>query len=486
MTSELPAGWESATLGEIGRYLNGRGFKKSEWSTTGRPIIRIQNLTGSGSHFNYFDGELAEEHTARPGDLLISWAATLGVFVWPGPEAAINQHIFKVDSFIDRDFHRYLVEYSLDHLARNTHGSGMVHITRGRFDRTPVAIPPLAEQRRIVKALDNHFSRLDAAVAGFKVIERRERLLAESLTSRAVTGRLLVMESSPLESGIELRREILIERSNKVPRRRATPVAPAMEFPAEVPDHWAMASIDELAFNIEYGSSAKTGEQEQASDVAVLRMGNLQSGCVDTTKLKYLPASHEDCQKLLLADGDLLFNRTNSAELVGKAAVYRSDLGPMTFASYLIRCQFVQGVIPEWVNLVINSTYGRKYVSSVASQQVGQANVNGKKLAAMPIPLPSTAEQRRILDEISRQQARLTQLRQLTEQTKSRAVALRRSMLSFAFTGKLVPQDPGDEPASKLLARIKSEHQRNSRRSGGIGPQSSSASSTYIKEELPL
>ncbi|MEQ8142684.1 restriction endonuclease subunit S [Streptomyces sp. OP7] len=486
MTSELPSGWATATLGEIGRYLNGRGFKKSEWSTSGRPIIRIQNLTGSGSHFNYFNGNLADEHTARPGDLLISWAATLGVFVWAGPEAAVNQHIFKVESFIDHGFHRYLLEYSLDHLTRNTHGSGMVHITRGRFDQTPALIPPLAEQRRIAEALDNHFSRLGAATSGLDVAERGVGVLTDSLTARAVTGRLPVPPCNPRESATELRKKILTERSRKVPRRRATPAAPGAEFPAQIPDHWVIASIDELAANIEYGSSAKTDEQARETDVPVLRMGNLQAGAIDATKLKYLPATHEACQKLLLSDGDLLFNRTNSAELVGKSAVYRSSFGPMTFASYLIRCQFLPGVEPEWINLVINSPYGRKYVSAVASQQVGQANVNGTKLAAMPIPLPPTAEQHAILRELGLRRGQSTQLRQLTGQAKTRAAVLRRSLLSHAFAGKLVPQDPADEPASELLGRIKAERQPKPATSRRIGRQRLNHSSTRLKEEPSL
>ena len=140
--TELPPGWAIATLGEIGEYLNGRGFKKSEWRESGRPIIRIQNLTGSGNHVNYFDGEPEERYTARRGDLLVSWAATLGVFVWDGPEAVVNQHIFKVRSHVDRSFHRYLLLWVLNDLRRQTHGSGMVHITKSRFEETPVPLPP--------------------------------------------------------------------------------------------------------------------------------------------------------------------------------------------------------------------------------------------------------------------------------------------------------------------------------------------------------
>jgi len=148
--TDLPSGWEWSTLGEIGEYLNGRGFKKSEWRETGRPIIRIQNLTGSGEAFNFYQGDAEERHVVRDGDLLVSWAATLGVYIWRGPEAVLNQHIFKVRSHLDLRFHRHLLSHVLADLLRQTHGSGMVHITKGRFDSTRVPVPPLAEQDRIV------------------------------------------------------------------------------------------------------------------------------------------------------------------------------------------------------------------------------------------------------------------------------------------------------------------------------------------------
>jgi hypothetical protein len=96
--NELPQGWAETTLGAIGDYWNGRGFKKSEWRPAGqgRQIIRIQDLTGSHQDPNYFDGTADERNIARKGDILVSWAATLGIFEWPGPEAVINQHIFRV------------------------------------------------------------------------------------------------------------------------------------------------------------------------------------------------------------------------------------------------------------------------------------------------------------------------------------------------------------------------------------------------------
>lgn len=129
--------WRETTLGEIGEYLNGRGFKKSEWSDHGRMIIRIQDLTGSRTTPNYFDGHAEERHVVHAGDLLISWAATLGAFVWDGPEAVLNQHIFKVRTRINSRLHYYAARSAIDELYRHSHGTGMVHVTKKVFESVP-------------------------------------------------------------------------------------------------------------------------------------------------------------------------------------------------------------------------------------------------------------------------------------------------------------------------------------------------------------
>lgn len=157
-----PKHWSVSTMGQIGRYLNGRAFKEADWKTSGRPIIRIQNLTGSGKEFNYFQGEVEPRYLVKDGDLLFSWAATLGTYIWHGPEAILNQHIFKVESNINPRFHRYLLEHSIQEMQSKTHGSGMVHITKGEFDKIEVPVPPMGEQERIVEALDATLSKLDS------------------------------------------------------------------------------------------------------------------------------------------------------------------------------------------------------------------------------------------------------------------------------------------------------------------------------------
>jgi type I restriction enzyme S subunit len=407
--SELPAAWVGSTLGEIGEYLNGRGFKKSEWREAGRPIIRIQNLTGTANQFNYFDGEPEEHYTARAGDLLVSWAATLGVFVWKGPEAVVNQHIFKVRSFIDRDFHRYLLLSVLNDLRRQTHGSGMVHITKGRFEATPVAVPPLAEQRRIVAAIEEQFSRLDAADALLHRASAQLRIMRDAVYTSAVAG--------PWPT-------VRLERVLREPLRNG---------------HSAKASLD--------GTGIRT-----------LTLSAVTYGDFSEKNTKRTTAGATRVHELWLEPGDILIERSNTPELVGTAALYRGPRDWAIFPDLLIRVRVTDELLPEFLEIVLKARPARRYFQRSAEGIAGSMpKIDQRDVATLAIPFPSLGAQSEIVAEVERQLSIVDAMSHELERAVRRSTALRRAILEHAFRGKLVPQDPADEPASKLLERIASE-----------------------------
>ena len=222
------------------------------------------------------------------------------------------------------------------------------------------------------------------------------------------------------------------------------------EIPFEVPEGWAWARIFALAEDLPYGTSKKS---TSSGLIAVLRMGNIQSGEIDYTDLVY-SSDTEDIKKYILKKNDLLFNRTNSAEWVGKTAIYRGNI-PAIYAGYLIRVRtFIDS---EYLNVVMNSGYAKEYCNSVKTDGVNQSNINAQKLGYFLVPIPPIIEQRRIsysiakfLFTISTIQKEESNIAGLIQKAKSK-------ILDLAIRGKLVPQNPDDEPASVLLERIREE-----------------------------
>jgi type I restriction enzyme S subunit len=153
--------WPTKPLGEVCELVNGRPFKPHEWEEAGLPIIRIQNLTDRTKPFNYTTQALLEKFKVMRGDTLLSWSGTpgtsFGCFRWDGPEGWLNQHIFNVhlDDEVLPPFFIYQVNSKLDELIAKAHdGVGLQHITKGALSSVNVTVPPLAEQERIVKLLD--------------------------------------------------------------------------------------------------------------------------------------------------------------------------------------------------------------------------------------------------------------------------------------------------------------------------------------------
>lgn len=145
-----------AKLGDIATYINGYAFKPSDWSTEGLPIIRIQDLTGSSYKTNKYNGDYDKKYEVNNGDILISWSASLGVFVWKNDKAVLNQHIFKVifnKKVVDKDFFVYQVENILRKAQNSVHGATMKHLTKPVFDSLDFYLPLIEEQKRIAKQL---------------------------------------------------------------------------------------------------------------------------------------------------------------------------------------------------------------------------------------------------------------------------------------------------------------------------------------------
>ena len=214
------------------------------------------------------------------------------------------------------------------------------------------------------------------------------------------------------------------------------PDGPDVSELPELPEGWAWIKVEDITQRMQYGTSEKASVDPVG--IPVLRMGNIQNGILDYSNLKYLSEQLQGINELILQDGDVLFNRTNSAELVGKTAVYKANQPKATFASYIIRVQPVNSYKSGILSYYINSVFGRQYIASVVSQQVGQANVNGTKLSQMPVPLMAISEQDIIVSEVERCLSLNSKLEISIETSIKRSDRLRQTILQKAFSGNLL------------------------------------------------
>ena len=503
--SELPAlpnGWVWGVPIDFCAAVASGSTPTAEKMTEGKgdvPFIKVYNLTHVGTldfsvrptFINKATHKGRQQRSVTlPGDVLINIVGPpLGkVSVVPDtfPEWNINQAIvlFRPKTGVSNRYLCYAlltdsVMKRVTRLAKATVGQFNIGVNMCRH-LLPVPIAPTNEQQRIVDELEELLSDLDAGVEALKRVQVKLGHYRAAVLKAAVEGALTAgwREQHPdTEPASELLKRILSERrrrweedqrarfeaAGKQPpngwqSKYKEPAAPDTTNLPTLPPGWCWTTVEQCAALIQYGSSEKT--LEEATGIPVLRMGNIRTdGSLDLTDLKYLPPQHPEFPDLLLKAGDLLFNRTNSAELVGKTGIYRGVPSPASFASYLIRVRMLPEVEPILVAACINGGMGRQWIREVVNQTVGQANVNGTKLAAFAFPLPPSKEQPWVIESIEDQLSVIEHTEADLEARLRSSQALRQSILRHAFTGQLVPQDPNDEPASELLKRIATERE---------------------------
>ncbi|GAA4800312.1 restriction endonuclease subunit S [Olivibacter ginsenosidimutans] len=418
MNKTLPKGWVTSKLKHLGQYLNGRAFKPTEWKPEGIPIVRIQNLNNLNAPFNYTDETYEEKYSIENGDLLMAWSASLGVYFWERGYAWLNQHIFKVlynEKIVTKRFLYYCLLVSIDDFYGKTHGTGMVHITKPIFENHEVSLPPLPEQERIVAKLDKLFAQHEKIKAALNRIPQLLKTFRQQVLTQAVTGKL----TAQWREGKDL-------------------------------EKWKTPTLKDVCFNFKYGSSSKS---EEVGKVAVLRMGNLQNGRLDLSDLKY-SNSKAEIEKYTLLPGDVLFNRTNSPELVGKTSIYKGEI-PAIYAGYLIKIENNKSVLnSDYLNFYMNTHRVKVWCNEVKTDGVSQSNINAQKLAGLEIPLPPLEEQQEIVRRVESLFAKADAIEARYLTLKAKIDSLPQSILHKAFKGELVPQLPTDGDAKDLLAEI--------------------------------
>jgi len=430
---ELPVGWVEAPIGELCALRNGRAFKPAEWSDTGIPIVRIQNLNNPSARFNYYQGEVDARHWLNGGELLFAWSGTpgtsFGAHIWEGGGGALNQHIFRVDfdsRSIDKAFFRFAINQKLNDLIEIAHGGvGLRHVTKGKFEATEISLPPLNEQRRIAAKLDTTLAAVEACrqrLDGVAVILKRFR---RAVLAAATSG--------------ELTREWREENS--------------------IDGNWEEGCLHELlSSKPRNGYSPKPADQE--TSIKSLTLSATTTGRFKPEHFKYIDQSIPVDSHLWLAPGDILVQRANTLEYVGISAVYSGPEKTFIYPDLMMKCRASDNVDTQYLHYLLLSEVVRNYFRESATGTSGNMpKINQQIVMLAPVRWPTHDEQLEIV-------GRAQELFALADQLEARLTSARKivdrltpALLAKAFRGELVPQDPGDEPASVLLERIRAARQ---------------------------
>ena len=402
------------TLGDVATYINGRAFKPQEWETSGRPIIRIQNLTNSTQECNRTTKQFEEKYRISDGDLLFAWSASLGAHIWHGEDGWLNQHIFKVipNESIDKIYLYYYLLYVVDQLYAKTHGSGMVHITLKPFKSTRIMLPELNEQRRVVGKIESLFAKLDEAKEKAQAVVDSFETRKAAILHKAFTGELTAKWREEHGASID---NWKTTRFDSVAAIRSNLVDPAeyQSFPHIAPD------------NIEKKTGVLLEYHTIAEDGVTSGKHRFYSGQILYSKIRpYL-------SKAVVVDFDGLCS---------------ADMYPIE-AYQNARCLWYYMLSDEF--LLQASTAGSRSVLP---------KINQKELSALTVHLPTNDREQeeiaRILDELFDKEQ---QTKEAAEIVLDQIELMKKSILARAFRGELGTNDPSEESAVELIKQIKQD-----------------------------
>lgn len=377
--------YELKTLGSVATYINGRAFKPSEWKSTGLPIVRIQNLTDKNAKCHYSSAAYEEKYKIHNGDLLFAWSASLGAHIWIQNDAWLNQHIFKVipNDNIDKLYLYYYLQKVIAELYLKTHGSGMVHITKGPFMNTPIPVPSYTEQSRIVAHIEELFSELDKAVDTLKTTKEQLEVYRQAVLVDAFR---VATNSTHLKIGYVC--------------------AKIVDCPHSTPK-WE-----------------KNGK-------LCLRTTNFKRGYLDLQSPNYVSEEtfNDRNRRIIPQPGDVLYSREGS--VLGIACTIPSNVYPC-LGQRMMLLRSGEKLNNRYLMHYLNSPMVTNHVIATKGG-TGSPHINVGDIKEFKIPIPSLEEQSNIVRQIEEQLSSCDNVEKTVDTALAQADAMRQSILKQAF-----------------------------------------------------
>jgi type I restriction enzyme S subunit len=525
----IPSGWSIAPICDLisrdGIFCDGDWVESEDQDPTGDVrLIQLADI-GDGVYRNRSNRFLTSSKAAElhctfleQGDVLIArMPDPLGrACIFPGDG---KRSVTAVDVCIIRTGVEGIDHHWLMHFVNSLHfrrsiselqsGTTRKRISRGNLATLSLPIPPTGEQRRIVAKIEELFSDLDAGVAALERVRANLKRYRTAVLKAAVEGKLTDdwrAQHPDTEPASVLLERILTARRRQWEQVQLTkfsqtntqppkgwrekyrePLSPETSKLPLLPSTWYWSSLEQVA-EIEGGITKDQKRRLTATmrDVAYLRVANVQRGYLDLREIKSIQAEMDDIETLRLRKGDILFTEGGDRDKLGRGWVWNDEIEVCIHQNHVFRARLLTSDIePKFVSYHGNY-FGQQWFTRTGKQTTNLASINKGVLSRFPVPIPPPAEGAQIVLEVDRCLSIVDEIESQVEANLKRAARLRQGILKRAFEGRLVPQDATDEPAEKLMERIR--RQRSTASPTGKGSPRTRRSGRPRKGErtLPL
>ncbi len=398
MKGELPHGWARTILGDLCSVEYGKGLAKKDRDAGGSV-----GVYGSAGLLGRHSRSVVEEPV-----IVVGRKGNAGsIWLTDGPSWPIDTtYFFRPPKELSADC--LALQLGSCDLVQKDSSTTIPSLRRPDLEATPVLVAPVQEQKRIVAAVEEHFSRLGAV-------------------------------SSALEAAHQ-----------KLEALRCSSFQEMFNRPS-----WPWTTLGQIA-EVKGGVTKDSKNQGNPVYVEVpyLRVANVQRGFLDLNKITTIRVKPEKALSLELKPGDILFNEGGDRDKLGRGWVWEGQIENCIHQNHVFRARLTDEAFDPYFVSMHGNTWGQQWFQTHGKQTTNLASLNLTTLKSFPVPSPSLSEQREVVGQLRQVMEMEDSLRADLNQAKRHIATLRRSILSIAFSGRLVPQDPDDEPASALLDRI--------------------------------
>jgi type I restriction enzyme S subunit len=485
--------WSRVGLGEIAGILNGFPFPSSRFShDIGFPLLRIRDVLKTSTQTRY-EGEYDATFILQPGELVVGMDGDFNSAHWRGTPALLNQRVCKItadDRFYDSRFLGYSLPGYLSAINAVTSSITVKHLSSRTIAEIPLPLPPLNEQRRIVQKIEELFSKLDAGVAALERVKANLKRYRAAVLKAAVEGKLTAewrAQHPDTEPASKLLDRILKERRRKWEEAQLAKYTAAGKEPPkgwrekykeavlpetsgrpELPTGWCWSSIGQC-FAVHVGATpSRANPTYWGGNIPWVSSGLIQFCRIKSAKEKITEEGLENSSTQINPAGSVLLGMIGEGRTRGQVALL--DIAACNnqncAAIWVSETQIPSEFVYYWL-------WSRYEVTRRDSSGNNQPALNQTRVEQLSLPLPPLAEQSEIVAEVERRLSIVDELEAQVAADLQRAGRLRQSILKRAFAGRLVPQDPSDEPAAKLLERIEATRLNEKRNPAGppAGPR---------------